>query len=149
MMRLSIGYPSAEGEMDILRRKHGEQTRAKTVQVCTASEILLMKQQTANVFVANEIYAYIIALIHATRSHNAVRQGASPRASVTLMALAQAAAFLMGRNYVLPSDVQAVFKDAVAHRLILHTNTHDKAAVTAVLRDIAQNTPAPNVENRL
>lgn len=145
MMRLSIGYPNTDGEAEILRRKHGETKDAKITQIINADEVLFMREQAARVYIADEIYEYIVALVRATRTHASIKQGASPRGSVVLMALAQAAAFLMGRDYVLPADVQALYIDCIAHRLLLQSGPAGQNDAEAVLREILKSTPAPSV----
>lgn len=146
MMRLSLGYPGFEGEMEMLRRKHGERPQMPVLKVTDADEILRMRDAVSRIYVAEEIYAYIVNLTNATRDHSEIQQGVSPRGSVGLMALSQAAALMVGRDYVLPGDVRAVFVDCCAHRIILTPGARSQTHVAArVLKEVMEKTSAPTL----
>ena len=99
-LRLSIGYPRPEDELELLRRRRGG-------------------AQVDQVHIADEILDYMVRLSAATRSHPLIVQGASPRATLAVAAVSRAAAFVRGRDYVIPEDVADIFRDTVAHRLVL------------------------------
>lgn len=148
MMRLSLGYPEPEGEAEMLRRKHGDAEAQAVQPITNADELMAMRQQVAHTYISDDVYNYIVALVCATRNHPAIQQGVSPRCSVALMALAQAAAFVIGRDYVIPSDVQAIFADCAAHRLILAPATRGvQGGAAKLLQEILAKTPAPAPEN--
>lgn len=149
MMRLSIGYPGKEGELEMLRRKHGGTPPQPVQQVATANDLLALRHTTSGIFLSPEVYEYIVALTRATREHADIQQGVSPRGSVALMALSQAAALLVGRDYVLPQDVQAVFVDSTAHRLILSPQARlQPGGAQRLLEQLLEKVPAPSVRRR-
>ena len=87
---------------------------------------------------------YIIRLINATRNHPLILQGGSPRATLAVAAMGKAMAFVLGRDYVIPEDIQRVFQDTVAHRLILSPRAESAQAVDP-LREILKAIPAPQI----
>ena len=119
MIRLSIGYPTPADELDMVRRKQGGNPLDQVRQVLDLAGLAALREQADRVYVSDEVLDYIIRLVNATRSHPMIVQGASPRASLALTAMAKAAALVLGRDYVNPEDVSMVFADVVAHRLIL------------------------------
>ena len=119
MVRLSIGYPAPADEMDMVRRKQKGNPLEQVEQVVDLDGLLALREQADRVYVSDEILDYIIRLVNATRTHPMIVQGASPRASLALTAMAKAAALTLGRDYVNPEDVSMVFDDVVTHRLIL------------------------------
>ncbi|WP_297233735.1 AAA family ATPase [uncultured Flavonifractor sp.] len=119
MIRLSIGYPTPADELDMVRRKQGGNPLDQVRQVLDLAGLAALREQADRVYVSDEVLDYIIRLVNATRSHPMIVQGASPRASLALTAMAKAAALILGRDYVNPEDVSMVFADVVAHRLIL------------------------------
>ena len=118
MLRLSLGYPSHEDEMEIVRRRQQGITADTAKQVVSREDLLAMKKETEQIFVKDVVLDYIVTLCEKTRSHPGIVQGASPRASLALTALARAVAWLQGRDYVLPRDVRFVYHDCIDHRLI-------------------------------
>ncbi len=120
MVRVSIGYPSAEDEKAMLsRRRNGINPLDNVKTVCNADEILRMQGEVNKIFVHEKMADYIVTLINDTRNHKDLIRGASPRATLALTSMAKACAYLNGRSYVVPSDVQKVFLPVVTHRLIL------------------------------
>ena len=119
MVRLSIGYPAPADEMDMVRRKQKGNPLEQVEQVLDLDGLRQLREQADRVYVSDEILDYIIRLVNATRTHPMIVQGASPRASLALTAMAKAAALTLGRDYVNPEDVSMVFDDVVTHRLIL------------------------------
>jgi MoxR-like ATPase len=116
MMRLSLGYPSIDEEMAILETKA---FKANPETIFSKQAILEAMQSVENLYVAPAIRQYIVSLCHATRTHEDIRIGASPRASVHLFQAARARAFLNGRDYVTSDDVKALFEVVVGHRLTI------------------------------
>ena len=146
MMRLSLGYPDEKAGMEMLLRKHGENEAEPIVRITSAAGLLEMRRQVSEVYVAGAIYRYILRLVRSTRSHESVAQGASPRGSVALTALSQAAAYVSGRDFVIPEDVQDIYADCIAHRLIL-TAQAKRGGISpeAVLADILNSVEAPKL----
>lgn len=119
MIRLSIGYPAPADELDMVRRKQKGNPLEQVRQVLDLDGLAALRDRADRVYVSDEVLDYIIRLVNATRTHPMIVQGASPRASLALTAMAKAAALVLGRDYVNPEDVSMVFADVVAHRLIL------------------------------
>ncbi len=146
MMRLSIGYPEAAAEREMLRRKHGEARNQAVQKVADAQALLQMREEVSRVFVHDEIYDYIVRLARATREHPFIRQGVSPRCSVAAMALAQACAWMDGRDYVVPEDVRAIYPDCAAHRLLLTAQAKSQGQQPReLLAGLLHKTPAPKL----
>lgn len=118
-LRLSLGYPSAQDEVELLRRKQKGEGLSQVRQVMDHRQLAYLRDLVDQVFIDEEVLAYIVRLIRSTREHPQLLQGASPRASIAVAALSRATAFLRGRDFVIPEDVQYIWTDAVAHRLLL------------------------------
>lgn len=145
-VRLSIGYPSHEDEVRMLKQKQNGDP-IETVRAAAAVEdIARMQSQAEQVHVHNDIYDYIVQLTAATREHPMVQTGISPRGSVALTQMAKACAWIQSRDYVLPKDVRFVLHDVLEHRLVLAPKAKANA-VTArqVLSELAKTVPEPNI----
>lgn len=147
MIRLSVGYPKPQDEREMLRSRLGGVNPLQQVQqVLSREELLWMQQTVAAVYLKDDIIAYIVALIGRTRSHPLLRQGASPRATLAVAAMARAAAVMNGRDYVIPEDVQTVFAGTVAHRVNFAANAAAQRQDAArVLAELLAGVPAPSV----
>ncbi len=146
MIRFSLGYPSPQEELELLRRKHGSIAGLRAGQAADAAVILQMQREAEQVYLSDEVYNYIIRLAGATRNHPLIAQGGSPRASVAVVRLAQALAWVQGRDYVLPQDAAQLFLDAVGHRLILSPRAKaEGAGAASLLEDILRQTPQPRL----
>ena len=145
MVRLSIGYPRPEDEREMLRRRSGAASPLAAVQQALGrGELLAMREQVDAVYIDDAIYDYIIRLNAGTRAHQKVMQGASPRASLAVAAMARAAAYVQGRDYVVPADVRLVYRETVAHRLLLTPEAESAgASAAAVLDELLKGTMAP------
>ena len=119
-MRVSIGYPTAEEEVEILERyTTGARPMEELKPICTASDIVRLQQEVEKVYSAKEVRAYISAIAAASRRSGALQLGISTRAAISLLRAAQARALLEGRDYVVPEDVQRMAEPVLAHRLVL------------------------------
>lgn len=116
MMRISLGYPSSQEEGEILTLKESLEAIQAVVQ---RDELIKAMAEMEKVYVDPAIKTYIVNLVRASREHEAIKLGASPRASVHLFNGAKAKAYLEGRNYVLASDVSTLYETIIAHRLII------------------------------
>jgi MoxR-like ATPase len=143
-LKLSMGYPSPAEELSIIKARKAENPLASVKPVLTRDELVAIREMVSTVHIDDELYAYIVTLITATRKHPALALGASPRASVALVHLAQAYAFLRGRDFVLPDDVAGLFRAAIAHRLMLRQEAK-LAHQTAqdILTEILRTTEVP------
>lgn len=119
-MRISIGYPTLEDEMDILERYCGESTPMQTLTpVCSAEDVLSMQQEVKQVYCSREVRGYIASICAATRATPMLTLGASTRAAIALVHAAQASAVLCGRDYIIPEDVQRMAASVLCHRFVL------------------------------
>jgi MoxR-like ATPase len=114
MMKLSIGYPDFDSEKEMLMRQSEENFPAS---VLTPDMLLSLQQEVKQVVVSEKVVEYILKLVNATRNESEFPQALSPRASKAIYAASQAYAFVKGREYVLPEDVQAILPAVVEHRL--------------------------------
>ncbi|MBC5729924.1 AAA family ATPase [Pseudoflavonifractor hominis] len=119
MVKLSLGYPSAADETELLRRKQNGNPLSQVGRVATLEELEAMRAAVDRVYLSDAVCEYIVRLIGATREHPLIVQGASPRATLAVAAMSRAAAFVRGRDYVTPDDVRLVFADTISHRLLL------------------------------
>lgn len=117
LMRISLGYPDAGEELQILSRFRGSSPEIGPV--ASAEEILALREQLESVTCARPVMEYIIEIVAATRKSQLIDLGVSPRGSIALMKASMARAMLNGRSYTLPDDVQALAKKVLCHRLVL------------------------------
>ncbi len=144
LLRLAVGYPDADGEVAILRT-HGHGTRLdQLAAVADAATVARMIVAVREVHVAESVERYLVAVCRATRQHEHVELGASPRASLGLLRAVRAHAVLEGRGHVLPDDVKAIGPHLLPHRLILRPEAQlaGRTALDAVL-DVLDGVPAP------
>jgi len=143
-IRMSMGYPTEEEEVSILSARRGENPLTKLVSAASSEEISAMIDAAQEVKLDPEITKYIVALVRATRTSEKISLGASPRASLALMKVSQAYAFVHGRDYVVPEDVSAVFLPCIAHRLTLSKEARMNAEKAEdILRDILHEVKVP------
>ncbi len=144
-LRISIGYPTIEQEMDVLERYSGSVPPMKTIEpVCTAQDVLNMQEQVTRIYCSPEVRSYVATLAAATRRDPAFQLGASTRASIALIRGAQACALLDNRDFVLPEDVQHMFLPVMAHRMVLSPEARMKNIQSEqILLTILQNTTVP------
>ena len=122
LMKITIGYPSLEEEVDILERHHANASLVKLeslAPVLTKEELLSLRRLMEHVFVDRTLLQYIALIVQQTRTSKAVYLGASPRASVAMMQASKAYALLQGRDFVTPEDIKFVAPYVLQHRLIL------------------------------
>ena len=119
MVLLSMGYPSIREEMILMSQRKVSDPLDNVHEVISKEELLSMQNAVNEIKVSPLIYQYIAMLSDATRRHDMIQLGVSPRGSLALCRMAKASAFLAGRDYVVPEDVQDVVKDVFRHRLIL------------------------------
>lgn len=139
MICLSIGYPSLENQMRIINAQRYSNSLSDVRPVTNAQNLLEVQNYLTSVRVADSVLSYTIRLCEATRVHPLVELGISPRGVSALVKMARAGAVLRERNYVVPEDVQSVFFDVCAHRLILRPQAQvDGITVRDILAEILQ-----------
>ena len=146
MVRLTLGYPSVSDEIAMVTSRQAGDPLQSVQPVVTAAELSQLQQTVAETYIAPEVVRYLVELIAATRTHEAVEQGASPRATLAVTAMSKAIAQLRGRDFVVPRDVQEVFIYTVAHRLILTARAETEGITAeAVLQQILAHVAAPKL----
>ncbi|MFN2157665.1 MAG: AAA family ATPase, partial [Anaerolineae bacterium] len=142
LLKLSVGYPSPQDEDQILVNLQRQHPITTLGQVVDGDRLLELQRQVWEVHVDDTVRAYIVRLIHATRTHADLALGASPRGSLALFKTAQALAALRGRDFVLPDDVKSLAVPALVHRLIVRPESALRGYTAArVLGDLLQATP--------
>ena len=119
MMRLSVGYPDREQEIEMARRFLQGKTLEQVEAVCQAEDILKMQKEAARITVKESVLGYVEDIVRSTREEQRFVLGASPRAMLALVRASQGKAFLEKRDYVKPDDVKAVAMQVLSHRLVL------------------------------
>jgi len=153
LMRVSFGYPTAEEEAQVLRRRVSRQHEEQTLRAVTdAAGLRGMQAAVETVTVDDTIHDYCVALASATRTHRHVLVGSSPRGALALMLTARAYAVVHGRDYVTPEDVKAVALPVLAHRVTIKpelwmSNASGASVVGSVLNTVA--TPAAREAERI
>lgn len=143
-IRLSMGYPTEDEEVNILTDRKGINPLEKVTPVTDVETIRGIRAAIQQVALEPEITRYIVKLIHATRKSPKLSLGASPRASLLLMKLSQAYAFLRGRDYVLPEDIAFVFTPGIAHRIVLSQEARlNRETQADILAEILRSVEAP------
>jgi MoxR-like ATPase len=144
LMRISLGYPSQVDELDILGRQQFQHPIEDLDQIASLAALIAMQDAIKNVHISKEIQEYIVSLVNATRNHEEVYLGASPRGSLSLYRTSQARAAIRGRDYVIPDDIKALAQTTLAHRLIISPSARIRG-VTArmVVEDLLREMPVP------
>jgi MoxR-like ATPase len=145
MMNIKLGYPRVQDEMNILDSHQHHHPLEDLSQIMTAEELVLVQQKVRTIHVDPSIREYIVAVVNATRNHQSIYLGASPRGSLALFRAVQALAAMHGRGYVIPDDVKMLVKPTLAHRIIVTPAARVRAITpAAILDEILQTVPVPN-----
>ena len=147
MISVSMGYPDHQSLVELLRdrQKVNPLEHAKTV--LTREEVLNLQKKVQEVYVADVVLDYIAKLAEATRDHELITLGLSPRGTLALCRMTKAAAYMKERDYVVPQDVKDVFKDVTAHRMILDSKArYQEKTAREILDEILDSVPEPKVE---
>jgi len=144
MIRLSMGYPNIQNQVDIVKNRSDSDPLDEVKQVASKEDLIEMRKLVQDTFIADNVILHAAELCEATRSHNDVAQGVSPRAVLSISQLSKARAFLHQRNFVIPEDVRELFIDICCHRLILKAQAKVKnLAPEQVLRSVLDSVKAP------
>ena len=145
LLRVRIGYPDEASERTIARRYQEAAEPLDAIEpILGGPRLIELRDEVRRIRVADEVEAYGVAVVRATRSHADIQLGASPRASVALYRAAQAAAFLAGRAFVLPDDIKAVAAPVLGHRLVVDLDRSIRGASSdAALIEILATVPVP------
>ena len=147
MVSLSMGYPDHQSLVELLRDRQKVNPLELARTVITREEVLKLQSEVQDVYVADEVLDYIAKLAEATREHEMIVLGLSPRGTLALCRMAKAAAYMSARDYVIPKDVQTVFKDVAAHRMVLDSRArYQEKSAREILDEILAEVPQPKVE---
>lgn len=143
---LTVGYPDAEAEREMVRQRQSGNPLDTVRQVVSRDELVQMQKACAAVYCKDEVLEYIVRLIAATRKNDKLRRGASPRATLAVTSMAKAVAYMQGRDFIIPKDVERVFVRTVAHRIQL-TQEAELRGNTAdtVLQEILKRAIVPKI----
>jgi MoxR-like ATPase len=141
LVRLRLGYPGLEEEVNVLERQQFVHPVTTLEQIASEDDLVEAQEAVKNIFVAPEVKRYIVELSRQTRDHPEVYLGASPRGSLALFRTGQARAAMHGRDFVLPDDIKALAKPALGHRIIL--------GPAARLRDLSSDQVLDEILNRV
>ena len=144
-LRISIGYPTQEQEMEVLERYTGQVKPLEQLQpVCTAQDVVAMQDAVGGIFCAPQIRSYVAAIAAATRSMPALQLGLSTRAAIALLRGGQACALLDGREYVMPEDIQHMALPVCCHRLVVNPEARMKGATAeAIMQSVMNKVAVP------
>ncbi len=144
VLRLSMGYPNQAEEITLISDRQTANPLHSVNAVTDADSLNVIRKMVSEVKVSGEIAKFIVQLVGGTRNSEKITLGASPRASLALMKLSQAYAFIRGRDYVLAEDVSALYAPAVAHRIMLSQAARlEKKTAPEVLSEIARTIEVP------
>lgn len=149
MIRLSIGYPSTEDQIRILDEKQDQNTLDEVRAIVTRDMVLEVQNYLSTIRMTRDVLRYMTILCERTREDSGVELGVSPRGIIALSRMARAKALLSERDYVVPEDVRAVFKDVCVHRVILKPQAKMEGQTAAgLLENIMQTTKVPALPGR-
>ena len=146
-VRLSLGYPSPKDEAAMVLHRQGQDPLKSLLPLLSTEDVVAMQEEVAATYVGEPVVNYIVDLISETRQDQLLARGASPRATLSVTAMAKAFARLHGRDYVIPKDVQEVFVSTVAHRLLLTSQAEGRGiSCRQVLEGILSRVSAPRLK---
>jgi len=147
LLRIDVGYPTREQEIEVLERRRKRRSDDATIEpVTTPDQVRGLQAAIEDVHVDPAVEGYMVDIVGATRGHSQVEVGASPRGSLALLKVSRARAAMAGRDFVTPDDVKTVAGPALAHRLILKPDPWIRGVRTAtVLADVLAQVPVPKV----
>jgi len=144
MIRIRLGYPASADEVSILEAQQYQHPIEQIEQVVTLEELIAAQQEVRNIYADKQIIRYIVDLVSATRTHEDVYLGASPRGSLALHRASQARAAIAGRDHILPDDVKELAEVTLAHRIIVGPAARIKDVNSeAIVSDILRRVPVP------
>ncbi len=145
MMRLSLGYPSKEFEIEMLGRFSSASPIDSLESVITKQQLIEAQKAVRQITLSKDLLGYIVELVEASRNHPQVRMGVSPRGALALMHASQAKAALSGRDFVTPDDVKSVAVDVMAHRLLCRNTAaaRETSGGRMIVEELLSSVPVP------
>ena len=149
LIRISMGYPDAQSQIDILKERHHENPLDKLTAAVSREQLLGLMNDARQVHISDPVYAYVVDLVTATRENEFIELGVSPRGALALCRMAKSCAFVRGRDYVIPEDVAAVFDDVCCHRLVLSAKARlHRLSAADVTAEIVKTVKMPQVQEK-
>jgi len=146
-IRMSLGYPSPSEEKAMVLNRQGKNPMDDLTPMLSQSDLIALQDAVSATYISETVVEYVVNLIEATRHHNDVLRGASPRATLSVVAVSKAVAQLRGRDYVIPKDVQEVFQRTIAHRLLLTPRAESSGETPEqVLKNILERVAVPTAK---
>ncbi len=147
MLRIRLGYPSKDEEMEVLNRQRSVHPLEGISQVVSVEELLDAQDAIKGIYVDEQVESYMVELVRETRTHPDVYLGSSSRGALALYRLGQARAAMFGRDYVLPDDVKALAGSALGHRIIVGPAARIKdVEPEAIIEEILSRVPVPGAQ---
>ena len=143
LLRVQLDYPTEEEEVSILERQIPVHPIETVEQVADEEDIRFVQEAVLGIYVDRLVKEYVVALVNATRRHHSVFLGASPRASLGLLRLAQSRALLQGRDYVIPDVVKSVAPAVLGHRMVLTADGRTSMGEDEAIKQILESVPVP------
>ncbi|MFD2615868.1 AAA family ATPase [Terrilactibacillus laevilacticus] len=144
LMKLSIGYPSPEDELEILSRMIGKEPVNEIEAVMTINQLRELIQHVETIYVSESIKRYIVSIVTATRNHPLIRLGISPRGTLGILKAAQACALLEQRDFIVPDDVKKIAPYVMGHRMVLSPEaTYSQTRAEDITREIIEKINIP------
>lgn len=146
MVKISMGYPDKNAECQMILNRSTSNPLDNIKQIITKDELIKIQQEVREIYISNEVIAYIVELINKTRNNNLILRGASPRASLSLADMSKAFAYAQNKDFVTPDDIDNIFISTIGHRIILSSEAVKRKLNTkAVLKDILAHTKKPRI----
>jgi MoxR-like ATPase len=146
MIRLSLGYPSVVDEINMVLGRQQVNPLHALQPLMTSQQLVAMQETVERTYVHQQVVAYAVNLVAATRQHAMLARGASPRATLSVIALAKALAQMQGRDFVVPEDVMEAADHALPHRLLLSPAAQSQNIGAAdVVHQLLHSVPAPRL----
>lgn len=146
---LTIGYPDLQSELSLALAPDGKERLSATIPVMDGSELLAIQREVVGVFLKDTVAEYLTRLIRSTREHPLLVRGCSPRGTIALTRIAKASAWLAGRDFVTPQDIQEQFPFVAAHRVVLSSSAKiEGVKAETVLEEILRQIPPPPLGER-
>lgn len=144
LLKMRLGYPDVAEEIDLLARVEKSEPIQELQPVITIEELVTFKDDAKNVYIDTTIKQYIISLVRKTRRHPSVYLGVSPRGSIALMKASMAIAYLQGRDFVIPDDVQYLVEFVLPHRVLVKSEAKFEGVTSnKIIEEILEHTPVP------
>ena len=145
-VQLSMGYPDLESEIGMLKSKEGGNPIDTVNAVVSVEQLRKARKVVDEIFVSDKVYEYVAKIVKATREHNFIKLGVSPRGAIALINITKATALLKGRNYAQPDDVLYAINDVIGHRIILNSKAKVNGAdINSIITEIVNSVEVPKV----